>query len=269
MGIARPVLHIYRQRRFDERTACNFSDTDCQNLLLDLISNDPNKLRLMIVIDALDECENNCYELLSSLKSLIRSRPQSVRLLLSSQLHIQDADLTNNGPIVSIQLQLVQTKKDMQAFIKKDMEKQLGKQRGLGGILEQDRQLYDKVGKALLHRAAGMSVSNNYFYPWFHQLMFDYIQVSVGKIADQNIFSNATARDHSEGKSRNATICFLYLELEAPAALSAVCLHLNVGTAFPHLRCSYHAHPFTAIVKFCPIRHGFLADRGLGNGSTG
>ncbi len=70
----------------DNPTDSSFSTDQCKRLLEELILSDSEKLRITIVIDALDECEDG-YELLKVLSNIVQTRKQSIRLLLSSQLH--------------------------------------------------------------------------------------------------------------------------------------------------------------------------------------
>lgn len=60
---------------------------------MSLIPDDSNRLRVTIIIDALDECEDRGNALLQTLNRLVQYRPRSVRLLLSSQMHVEVEEL--------------------------------------------------------------------------------------------------------------------------------------------------------------------------------
>lgn len=86
--VAGPVQVEYNRQKMENPSQYAISVNHCENLLTELIPDDPG-MRVTVVIDALDECENNGYELLECLKRILRSWPQSIRLLLSSQMHVR------------------------------------------------------------------------------------------------------------------------------------------------------------------------------------
>lgn len=132
---------------------CRFSVTQFESLLTQLIPDDL-EMRVTIVIDALDECENSGYELLECLKRILRSRPQSVRLLLSSQMHVQVKPFFLDNEIQSIRIHPSRTQDDMRNFVTKEMEKH--SRLSLKGILDSDEVLRKAVAKELLLQAKGM-----------------------------------------------------------------------------------------------------------------
>lgn len=140
----------------DDASDCRFSVQECEKILTQLISSDPGKLRVTIVIDALDECEDHGDELLQILSRLVRCRPQSVRLLLSSQMHVDVTAYFKDQGVVSIEVNAAQTNDDMMFFIEEEMNRQRSKP--LQGILRTDQELWAKVRMALSHRANGMLV---------------------------------------------------------------------------------------------------------------
>jgi hypothetical protein len=152
LSVAASVQAEYNNRKIDDPSDCRFSGKECERLLKELIQDDPRKMRTTIIVDALDECEDGGYELLNCLKSILSSRPQSIRLLLSSQMHVQVAPYFSENEIQSIEIKPSRTKDDMQNFIKKEMERQ----RVLKGILDSDRALREQVIKELSIRATGM-----------------------------------------------------------------------------------------------------------------
>jgi hypoxanthine phosphoribosyltransferase len=152
--VAASVQAEYDRRKMDDPLDCRFSVKECERLLKELIPNDARKMRITIIIDALDECKDGGYELLKYLKSILSSRPQSVRLLLSSQMHVQVAPYFRDDEIQSIEINPTRTIDDMQNFIKKEMEKQ--RNSPLKGILDSDQALRGQVVKELSVRATGM-----------------------------------------------------------------------------------------------------------------
>lgn len=152
--MATPVQAEYDRHKTDDPSDSGFSVDECERLLKKLIPNDPKEMRVTIVIDALDECEDSGYELLESLKGIVKSRPRSVRLLLSSQMHVRVAPFFGDNGIQSIQIYPARTNDDMQNFIRNEMEKQ--RETSLKGILHSDQELWAKVAKELSDCAKGM-----------------------------------------------------------------------------------------------------------------
>ncbi|KAF7512647.1 hypothetical protein GJ744_000908 [Endocarpon pusillum] len=121
LTIAPSVQHEYQKSKVDDSGDSRFIKPECQRLLQELIPSDPKEMRTTIVIDALDECKDG-YELLEILSSLLKSRPQSIRLLLSSQLHVNVKLRFSDNVIQSLQIRDTMTKDDMHNFIRKKME---------------------------------------------------------------------------------------------------------------------------------------------------
>ena len=154
LTIAPPVQKEYEKLKKDNPTDCRFSITECIRLLKELIPTDPENLHITLVIDALDECEDSGYELLKVLGNLLRSRPQSIRLLLSSQLHVDVGLYFSDNIIQSLQIKHTMTRDDMHNFIEKKMEE---KAKNSGDyILNSRKDLYAEVAGELTRRAAGM-----------------------------------------------------------------------------------------------------------------
>ncbi|ERF72750.1 hypothetical protein EPUS_04803 [Endocarpon pusillum Z07020] len=148
------VQEEYDKHKLDNPVDCRFSTTECEELLKKLIPSDPKKLRITIVIDALDECEDNGYELLEILGNLLQSRPQSIRLLLSSQLHVRVEENFGDNITESLRVNSTVTKDDMHTFIETEMEKR-AKTPG-NRILDSRTGLYVEVAGELTNRAMGM-----------------------------------------------------------------------------------------------------------------
>jgi len=152
--VARPVQAEYDRHKIESPSECKLSVQDCESLLTALIPDVPHERGVTIVIDALDECEDGGYDLLKCLVNVLKSRPKSVRLLLSSQMHVQVERLFQPYGIESVQTHAAQTKVDMHNFITNEMEKH--SKSSLGGILVSNNQLRDRVAKELSARANGM-----------------------------------------------------------------------------------------------------------------
>lgn len=153
LSVADDVRYEYGKRRLHDPKDCRFSVKECEELLGKLIPCDAKKLRTTIIIDALDECEGD-VGLLTSLKELLGSRRQTMRLLLSSQIHIPVEDFFRDIGIVSISISPTQTKVDMRYFIHQEIKKQQLDPRP--GILKTRPELRKEVEDTLLNRAGGM-----------------------------------------------------------------------------------------------------------------
>lgn len=84
LSVAAPIRAEYDERKMDDSSDCKFSVKECEKLLEELIPSNPGILWTTIIIDAIDECEGDGYELLMSLKRLLGSRRRTMRLLLLS-----------------------------------------------------------------------------------------------------------------------------------------------------------------------------------------
>jgi hypothetical protein len=151
--VARPIQAEYDRHKTESPSECKLSVQDSERLLTELIPDDP-KIRITIFIDALDECEDSGYELLTCLQSILERRPHSVRLLLSSQMHVQVEPFFRRSGIESIQIHQTRTTGDMNSFITKEMDKH--SKCSLKGILDSDKDLRERVAKELSARARGM-----------------------------------------------------------------------------------------------------------------
>lgn len=152
--MASAIRAEYDKRKMDGSSDCAFTDKECEKLLEELIPNDPERLRFTIIIDALDELEDDdsqCYELLRSLENLVRNRPLSIRLLLSSHKHVR---IGRDRGIVIIDVVPALTKDDMQNFIKGEIERRTD--HNYPGFLEHEPDLKEKVEKEISDKAMGM-----------------------------------------------------------------------------------------------------------------
>jgi hypothetical protein len=152
--VARPVQVEYDRLKIESPSECKLSVQECESLLTALIPDVPHKRGVTLVIDALDECEDGGYDLLKCLVNILKVRPKSVRLLLSSQMHVQVEPLFHLYGIESIQIHAAETKVDMHNFITNEMEKHSNS--SLGGILDSNKTLRETVAKELSARAKGM-----------------------------------------------------------------------------------------------------------------
>ena len=151
------VQSDYIRRKVEDPEKANLTDKECENMLKQLVSMHPHS-RITIVIDALDECDGSRYLLLTCLTNLVKCQPRSIRLFLSSQLHIQDEALLSGGLLNSIGISPAVVKHDMEAFINKEFDDKLNASKGYGGILEKDEILCNEVKRIFKERAASMSV---------------------------------------------------------------------------------------------------------------
>ena len=153
-SVAACVQAEYDKRKMDDSSDSRFSAKECEDILRRLIPRDPAKMRTTIIIDALDECDDHGYELLRSLASILQTRPRSVCLFLSSQMHVEVEPYFKDQGIILIEVNPSNTKTDMQYFIKKEIDKQREDPRP--GILKSDEMLCQKVEAALSDHARGM-----------------------------------------------------------------------------------------------------------------
>ena len=132
---------------------------DCQKLLKELIRN-PKILRVTIVVDALDQCHDDGDLILRKLGCLWKSRPEAVRLLLSSQEQVRHTALLQNEGEGPIYVKSSLTKDDIEKFIKTEIKKNLELQSAYRGhdrgILLQSPRLRKRVEEELIRRARGM-----------------------------------------------------------------------------------------------------------------
>jgi hypothetical protein len=154
--VAQPVQAQYDGHKIESPSECKLSVQECEHLLIALIPDASHERVITLVIDALDECEDSGYELLRCLINIVKARPKSVRLLLSSQMHVQPqvAPVLDPRQIEYIQIHAAQTRFDMDQFISNEMEKHT--KSSMGGILNADDQLRHRVAKELSARANGM-----------------------------------------------------------------------------------------------------------------
>ncbi|KAL8691858.1 MAG: hypothetical protein Q9218_003002 [Villophora microphyllina] len=122
---------------------------DCRDLILDITSQSP----VIIMIDALDECDpSRRHELLQALRVIVRDSSNLVKIIISSR---DDADIVcrlNNVPNVYISSD--DNGDDVERYIDIELDKAIDEQRLLKGCIP--IYLRDRILRQLKARANGM-----------------------------------------------------------------------------------------------------------------
>ena len=180
MAVAPAVWHEHKLSRNNRNVACPMSLETCIGLLEKLISPDPRVSHVTIVIDALDECDDR-HDLLNVLYDLVKNRPQSVRLLLSSRHDVESPWSADDERVQIIKIDPINRDSDMRNFVEQTVNTYLTKFAWLKSILAKDKKMKLKVQEAVIERASGVSVAKAISLSIaLKSFIADYVQVSVG-----------------------------------------------------------------------------------------
>ena len=139
-----PIQHVYDKWRGDRPETADFSLDECSDLLQELIA---QRLRTIIIVDAIDECAEP-YTILRCLHGLIHNATDLLKLFVSSRSCIDVSVIFNDCYRVNIEGQ--DTSLDMYAYISNEVKE--GK-RLLDGKAPE---IEDRLIETLIDHAQGM-----------------------------------------------------------------------------------------------------------------
>lgn len=158
-SIHHSVMTEYRQRSTDaDRDGLELSALsleECKSLLLLITSDFP----VIIIVDALDELDQNAFDVLDALVYIVENSENVVKILLSSR---DDSNIALRlDSAVSIQISAINNSQDIQAVVTDRIDSAVQKRRLLAGSVSPD--LRESIITTLTQRSASM-----FLWPCLH-----------------------------------------------------------------------------------------------------
>jgi hypothetical protein len=127
-----------------------------EDLFTTLVKDNKNPDGVIVLVDGLDECESvERNKMLKFFKKLVSDKPD-VRLMLSSQEHVDVDIYFDTTQLTTIRTSPTNTKHDLETFIETEIHRQQDEESNRHSIMCKTPQLQERLKKALIGRAQGM-----------------------------------------------------------------------------------------------------------------